>query len=145
MSAIRCYQCKSLTDPNCGKEMIDSSDRIREVDCDHQPKPNRMEDFMPVTKCNVVVTKGKWGMKNAEGRGGLKTRIKFLDKRRIQGVRCGEKRQKEKILDKDNYVKGERRKSVEVRQGGLFLGVAMRAWALTVTVAVAWLEGGGCV
>lgn len=58
-NAIKCYQCKSLTDINCGKDTIDENSNIRVVDCETVPKPNSMEQFMPVTKCNKVVTKGK--------------------------------------------------------------------------------------
>lgn len=59
-SAIKCYQCKSLTDPNCAKDKIDSASNIRAVDCDSVPKPNTMEQLQPVTRCNKVVTSGEW-------------------------------------------------------------------------------------
>lgn len=58
-SAIKCYQCKSLTDPNCAKDKIDSGSNIRAVDCDSVPKPNTMEQLQPVTRCNKVVTSGE--------------------------------------------------------------------------------------
>uniref|UniRef100_A0A1B0AAM7 Uncharacterized protein n=1 Tax=Glossina pallidipes TaxID=7398 RepID=A0A1B0AAM7_GLOPL len=61
-NAIKCYQCKSLTDPNCGKNVIDVNSNIRQVDCDYAAKPNSMEQFMPVTKCNKVVTSDKAGI-----------------------------------------------------------------------------------
>ncbi|XP_037827035.1 uncharacterized protein LOC119615026 [Lucilia sericata] len=61
-NAIKCYQCKSLTDVNCAKEMIDENSNIRVVDCETVPKPNSMEQFMPVTKCNKVITSDKAGI-----------------------------------------------------------------------------------
>ncbi|XP_001969751.3 uncharacterized protein LOC6543295 [Drosophila erecta] len=60
-SAIKCYQCKSLTDPNCAKDKIDSSSNIRSVDCDSVPKPNIMDQLQPVTRCNKVVTSDRAG------------------------------------------------------------------------------------
>ncbi|EDX04793.1 GD22125 [Drosophila simulans] len=60
-SAIKCYQCKSLTDPNCAKDKIDSASNIRAVDCDSVPKPNTMEQLQPVTRCNKVVTSDRAG------------------------------------------------------------------------------------
>ncbi|KAH8391543.1 hypothetical protein KR200_009431 [Drosophila serrata] len=60
-SAIKCYQCKSLTDPNCAKEKIDAASNIRSVDCDMVPKPNTMEQLQPVTRCNKVVTSDRAG------------------------------------------------------------------------------------
>ncbi|EDV32139.1 uncharacterized protein Dana_GF15677 [Drosophila ananassae] len=60
-SAIKCYQCKSLTDINCAKEKIDSASNIRTVDCDTVPKPNTMEQLQPVTRCNKVVTSDRAG------------------------------------------------------------------------------------
>ena len=59
---IKCYQCKSLTDANCAKDMIDASSNIRQVDCDQATKPNAMEQVMAVTKCNKVVTSDKAGV-----------------------------------------------------------------------------------
>lgn len=58
-TAIKCYQCKSLTDPNCSKDKIDGTSNIREVDCDAVAKPSTMELLQPVTRCNKVVTSGK--------------------------------------------------------------------------------------
>ncbi|XP_034100492.1 uncharacterized protein LOC133834988 [Drosophila sulfurigaster albostrigata] len=55
-TAIKCYQCKSLTDPNCAKDKIEPSLNVRQVDCDLALKPATMEQLQPVTKCNKVVT-----------------------------------------------------------------------------------------
>ncbi|XP_017023943.1 UPAR/Ly6 domain-containing protein CG9338 [Drosophila kikkawai] len=60
-SAIKCYQCKSLTDPNCAKDKIDASSNVRSVDCDSVPRPNTMEQLQPVTRCNKVVTSDRAG------------------------------------------------------------------------------------
>ncbi|KAH8267470.1 hypothetical protein KR018_006583 [Drosophila ironensis] len=60
-TAIKCYQCKSLTDPNCAKEKIDASSNIRTVDCDSVAKPNTMEQLVPVTRCNKVITSDRAG------------------------------------------------------------------------------------
>ncbi|XP_037711739.1 lymphocyte antigen 6 complex locus protein G6d [Drosophila subpulchrella] len=60
-SAIKCYQCKSLTDPNCAKDKIDAASNIRTVDCDTVPKPNIMDQLQPVTRCNKVVTSDRAG------------------------------------------------------------------------------------
>ncbi|XP_011195036.2 uncharacterized protein LOC105220295 [Zeugodacus cucurbitae] len=60
--AIRCYQCKSLTDANCAKDVIDANSNIHSVDCDVVPKPNTLDQLLPVTKCNKVVTSDKAGM-----------------------------------------------------------------------------------
>ncbi|XP_005179583.1 uncharacterized protein LOC101896982 [Musca domestica] len=61
-NAIKCYKCKSITDPGCASDMIDENSRIAVVDCDTVPKPNSMDQYMPVTKCNRVVTSDKAGV-----------------------------------------------------------------------------------
>ncbi|XP_022230591.1 uncharacterized protein LOC111079638 [Drosophila obscura] len=61
-TAIKCYQCKSLTDPNCAKEKLDAGSNIRQVDCDNVARPNTMEQLQPVTKCNKVVTSDRAGV-----------------------------------------------------------------------------------
>ncbi|XP_030384450.1 uncharacterized protein LOC115631753 [Scaptodrosophila lebanonensis] len=61
-TAIKCYQCKSLTDPNCAKDNIDGNSNIRQVDCDNVAKPNTMEQLQAVTKCNKVVTSDRAGV-----------------------------------------------------------------------------------
>ncbi|KAH8378070.1 hypothetical protein KR093_008967 [Drosophila rubida] len=60
-TAIKCYKCKSLTDPNCGKDVIDATSNIRQVDCDFEIKPNTMDALQAVTKCNKVVTSDRAG------------------------------------------------------------------------------------
>lgn len=60
--AIKCYQCKSLTEANCAKDVIDASLNIQSVDCDQVRKPNTMDQLLPVTKCNKVVTSDKAGI-----------------------------------------------------------------------------------
>ncbi|KAH8412540.1 hypothetical protein KR009_002894 [Drosophila setifemur] len=60
-TAIKCYQCKSLTDPNCAKDKIDSTSNVRSVDCDTAVRPNTMDQLQPVTKCNKVVTSDRAG------------------------------------------------------------------------------------
>ncbi|KAH8419450.1 hypothetical protein KR222_001111, partial [Zaprionus bogoriensis] len=61
-TAIRCYQCKSLTDPNCSMDKIDATSNIRQVDCDTVPKPSTMELLQPVTRCNKVTTSDRAGI-----------------------------------------------------------------------------------
>ncbi|XP_030557401.1 uncharacterized protein LOC115760271 [Drosophila novamexicana] len=61
-TAIKCYQCKSLTDPNCSKDTLDANSNIRQVDCDSVAKPNTMEQLQPVTRCNKVVTSDRAGV-----------------------------------------------------------------------------------
>ncbi|XP_034668044.1 uncharacterized protein LOC117901417 [Drosophila subobscura] len=61
-TAINCYQCKSLTDPNCAKEKLDAGSNIRQVDCDNVARPNIMDQLQPVTKCNKVVTSDRAGV-----------------------------------------------------------------------------------
>ncbi|EDW04151.1 uncharacterized protein LOC6562532 [Drosophila grimshawi] len=61
-TAIKCYQCKSLTDPNCSKDKLDANSNIRQVDCDTMPKPNTMDQLQPVTRCNKVVTSDRAGV-----------------------------------------------------------------------------------
>ncbi|XP_053958332.1 uncharacterized protein LOC128863265 [Anastrepha ludens] len=60
--AIKCYQCKSLTDANCAKDVIDATSNIHIVDCDMVSKPNTMDQVIPVTKCNKVITSDKAGI-----------------------------------------------------------------------------------
>ncbi|KAL7741289.1 hypothetical protein ACLKA6_015167 [Drosophila palustris] len=60
-TAIKCYQCKSLTDPNCAKDKIDDASNIRQVDCDFAPRPSTQEQLQPVTRCNKVITSDRAG------------------------------------------------------------------------------------
>ncbi|XP_030242688.1 uncharacterized protein LOC115563572 [Drosophila navojoa] len=61
-TAIKCYQCKSLTDVNCSKDKLDETSNIRQVDCDTVAKPSTMEQLQPVTRCNKVVTSDRAGV-----------------------------------------------------------------------------------
>ncbi|EDW76498.1 uncharacterized protein Dwil_GK14632 [Drosophila willistoni] len=60
--AIKCYQCKSLTDRNCALDKIDATSNVRQVDCESVPKPATMEQLQPVTRCNKVVTSDAAGV-----------------------------------------------------------------------------------
>ncbi|XP_037958653.1 uncharacterized protein LOC119688088 [Teleopsis dalmanni] len=60
--AIKCYRCKSFSDANCAKEKIEPSMNIMQVDCDSEEKPHTMDQYLPVTKCNKVVTSDNAGL-----------------------------------------------------------------------------------
>ncbi|XP_075152233.1 atilla [Haematobia irritans] len=59
--AIKCYKCKSTIDSGCTDAALEPNTAVRVVDCDAEPKPNSMEQYMTVTKCNKVVTSDKIG------------------------------------------------------------------------------------
>ncbi|XP_013100883.2 uncharacterized protein LOC106082727 [Stomoxys calcitrans] len=61
-NAIQCYKCKSTIDGGCTNEALDSATTsVKVVNCDDEPKPNTMEQYMPVTRCNKVVSSDKAG------------------------------------------------------------------------------------
>ncbi|XP_055917335.1 uncharacterized protein LOC129949728 [Eupeodes corollae] len=63
-SAIKCYSCRSTTDPRCAEEKPDEAllKQLRQVDCDTAPRPVSLSTPLPVTKCNKVITKDRAGV-----------------------------------------------------------------------------------
>lgn len=63
-SAIKCYSCRSTTDPRCAEEKVDEAllKQMKVVDCDQVSRPQSLSTPLPVTKCNKVTTRDRAGV-----------------------------------------------------------------------------------